>query len=103
MSWVRFPSSPPPSAARSSPSRGASFGTVLRCSPPPSTVDERVDVTAGSVVDSGRQPAALLAPYVGFTFLAWYLNGLGAVLPPLRDDVGDWAGIYTLLPGAVLF
>jgi hypothetical protein len=28
---------------------------------------------------------------------------LGAVLPPLRDEVGDWAGIYTLLPGAVLF
>ena len=46
---------------------------------------------------------ALLAPFVGFTFLAWYLNGLGAVLPPLRDEVGDWAGIYTLLPGAVLF
>jgi hypothetical protein len=54
-------------------------------------------------VDARRRSGALLAPYVGFTFLAWYLNGLGAVLPPLRDDVGDWAGIYTLLPGAVLF
>ena len=46
---------------------------------------------------------ALFASYVGFTFLAWYLNGMGAVLPPLRDDVGDWAGVYALLPGAVLF
>jgi len=46
---------------------------------------------------------ALFASYVGFTFLAWYLNGLGAVLPPLRDDVGDWAAVYPLLPGAVLF
>jgi hypothetical protein len=51
----------------------------------------------------GRRSGALLAPYVGFTFLAWFLNGLGAVLPPLREEVGDWAGIYTLLPGAVLF
>ena len=45
----------------------------------------------------------MFASYVGFTFLAWYLNGLGAVLPPLRDDVGDWAAVYPLLPGAVLF
>jgi hypothetical protein len=51
---------------------------------------------------SGRY-GALFASYVGFTFLAWYLNGLGAVLPPLRDEVGDWAGVYALLPGAVLF
>jgi hypothetical protein len=46
---------------------------------------------------------ALFASYVGFTFLAWYLNALGAVLPPLRDDVGRWAGVYPLFPGAVLF
>ena len=46
---------------------------------------------------------ALFASYVGFTFLAWYLNGIGAVLPPLRDDVGDWAALYPLLPGGVLF
>lgn len=45
----------------------------------------------------------MFASYVGFTFLAWYLNALGAVLPPLRDDVGAWAGVYPLLPGAVLF
>jgi hypothetical protein len=45
----------------------------------------------------------LLASYVGFTVLAWYLNALGAVLPPLRDDVGQWAGAYPLFPGAVLF
>src|SRR5215207_2616295 len=60
-------------------------------------------MTAGPVVDDVVAADALFASYVGFTFLAWYLNGLGAVLPPLRDDVGDWAGIYTLLPGAVLF
>jgi hypothetical protein len=60
-------------------------------------------VTAAPVVDDVGATDALFASYIGFTFLAWYLNGLGAVLPPLRDDVGDWAGIYTLLPGAVLF
>jgi hypothetical protein len=60
-------------------------------------------VTAAPALDATPRPDALLASYVGFTFLAWYLNGLGAVLPPLRDEVGDWAGIYTLLPGAVLF
>jgi hypothetical protein len=60
-------------------------------------------VTAAPALDATPRSDALLASYVGFTFLAWYLNGLGAVLPPLRDEVGDWAGIYTLLPGAVLF
>lgn len=45
----------------------------------------------------------LLASYIGFTFLAWYLNALGAVLPSLREEVGDWAGLYAMLPGAVLF
>ena len=61
-------------------------------------------VDRGTNPDRGpRQSDALLASYVGFTFLAWYLNGLGAVLPPLHDEVGDWAGVYALLPGAVLF
>jgi hypothetical protein len=48
---------------------------------------------------SGR----LFASYAGFTILAWYLSAMGAVLPPLRDEAGNWAGVYALLPGAVLF
>jgi hypothetical protein len=59
-------------------------------------------MTSEPAVDVPRRATALAAPYVGFTFLAWYLNGLGAVLPSLREDLGDWAGIYTLLPGGVL-
>jgi hypothetical protein len=46
---------------------------------------------------------SLFASYAGFTILAWYLNAMGAVLPPLRDEVGEWAGAYALLPGAALF
>ena len=58
---------------------------------------------AASTLEASRRSDALFGSYVGFTFLAWYLNGLGAVLPSLREEVGEWAGIYTLLPGAVLF
>ena len=60
-------------------------------------------MTSESALDVKRRSDALLSSYLGFTFLAWYLNGLGAVLPALRDELGEWAGIYTLLPGAVLF
>ena len=54
-------------------------------------------------IDDVRQSDALFASYVGFSFLAWYLNGLGAVLPSLREEIGQGAGLYALLPGAALF
>lgn len=34
--------------------------------------------------------------------IAWFLTGLGAVLPALEDDIGRRASAYPLLPGAVL-
>ena len=48
-----------------------------------------------------RHDAAIVAVCtLGYAALGWVLNGLGAVLPSLRDDVGDVAGIYPLVPGA---
>lgn len=44
----------------------------------------------------------MAACYVATASLGWFLNGLGAVLPPLRNELGDYAGTYALLPGAVL-
>lgn len=49
-----------------------------------------------------KPTGTVLACYVGFAALGWVLNGLGAVLPPLRDDIGEWAGIYSLLPGVAM-
>jgi MFS family permease len=47
-----------------------------------------------------RYDAAIVAVCtLGYAALGWVLNGLGAVLPSLRDDVGDIAGIYPLVPG----
>ena len=40
-----------------------------------------------------KPTGTVLACYVGFAALGWVLNGLGAVLPPLRDDIDEWAGI----------
>ena len=52
---------------------------------------------------AGRATGLILACFVGNSTLGWYLNGLGAVLPPLRDAVGEGAGVYALFPGAALF
>ena len=60
-------------------------------------------MTVAPARPASERSGALFASFVGFTFLAWYLNGFGAVLPPLRDELGGWAGLYALLPGAVLF
>ena len=49
-----------------------------------------------------KPTGTVLACYVGFASLGWVLNGLGAVLPPLRDDIGERAGIYPLLPGVAM-
>lgn len=47
-----------------------------------------------------RHDAAIVAVgTLGYAALGWVLNGLGAVLPSLRDEVGDVAGIYPLVPG----
>jgi hypothetical protein len=50
-----------------------------------------------------RARGVVLACFIGNAALGWFLNGIGAVLPPLRDEVGEWAGVYAVLPGAVLF
>lgn len=44
----------------------------------------------------------MLATYAANGVIAWFLNGLGAVLPDLEDDIGRRASAYPLLPGAVL-
>ena len=44
----------------------------------------------------------VLACYVAFAALGWFLNGFGAILPDLEDDIGQRASLYPLLPGAVL-
>lgn len=44
----------------------------------------------------------VLACYVAFAALGWFLNGFGAILPDLEDDIGERASIYPLLPGVVL-
>ena len=44
----------------------------------------------------------VLACYVAFAALGWFLNGFGSILPELEDDIGERASIYPLLPGAVL-
>lgn len=44
----------------------------------------------------------MVAAYVANCVTAWFLNGLGAVLPDLEGDIGRRASAYPLLPGAVL-
>ena len=40
--------------------------------------------------------------YVAYAAVGWFLSGLGAALPELRDEIGGIAGLYPLLPGAVI-
>ena len=49
-----------------------------------------------------RPTQLVLACYVAFAALGWFLNGFGAILPELEEDVGGWANVYPLLPGAVM-
>jgi MFS family permease len=44
----------------------------------------------------------VVACYLANVATAWFLNGLGAVLPDLEDHIGRRASAYPLLPGAVL-
>ncbi|MGI9052287.1 MAG: MFS transporter [Ilumatobacteraceae bacterium] len=57
---------------------------------------------AAGLMPSRRANGVVLACFLGNASLGWFLNGLGAILPPLRDAVGEGAGTYALLPGAVL-
>ena len=49
-----------------------------------------------------RPTQLVLACYVAFAALGWFLNGFGAILPELEEDVGGWANVYPLLPGVVM-
>ena len=44
----------------------------------------------------------VIACYVAYAAVGWFLSGLGSVLPDLEDDIGERASLYPLLPGAVL-
>jgi hypothetical protein len=44
----------------------------------------------------------VIAAYVAYASIGWFLSGLGSVLPDLEDDIGERASIYPLMPGAVL-
>jgi len=53
----------------------------------------------------GRPPkptAAVVAGYVAYAAVGWYLSGLGSALPDLEQDIGERASAYPLLPGAAL-
>ena len=54
---------------------------------------------------AGRPPKpspTVIAGYVAYMALGWYLSGIGSVLPELEGDVGDLSAVYPLLPGGVL-
>lgn len=44
----------------------------------------------------------MVACYVAYAAVGWFLNGIGSALPDLEEDIGERASIYPLLPGAVL-
>ena len=44
----------------------------------------------------------VVACYVAFAALGWFLNGFGSILPELEDEIGQRASVYPLLPGAAL-
>lgn len=43
-----------------------------------------------------------IACMVAYAMLGWLFSGLGAILPELREELGDQASIYPLMPGAAL-
>lgn len=50
-----------------------------------------------------RQPSrAVVACYVAYAAVGWFLSGLGAALPDLEEQLGRGASAYPLLPGVVL-
>jgi predicted MFS family arabinose efflux permease len=57
------------------------------------------------VLQAGRSPKPtplVIAGYVAYAAVGWFLSGLGSVLPELDEQIGGWSAIYPLLPGAVL-
>ena len=60
------------------------------------------DEVLTTAVRPPRPTQLVLACYVAFAALGWFLNGFGSILPELEDDIGERASIYPLLPGAVL-
>lgn len=62
-------------------------------------------VAFAAVPSTGRPPkpsSMVVACYVAYAAVGWFLNGLGSVLPDLEEDIGERAGLYPLLPGAAL-
>lgn len=56
---------------------------------------------AGTI--SGSRPGRVVVVCtVAYGALGWMLNGLGSILPPLRDQVGGVAGLYPLVPGVAM-
>ncbi len=52
--------------------------------------------------DAGPGERSLTAAYVAYASVGWFLSGIGAALPDLRQALGGWASAYPVLPGAVI-
>lgn len=50
----------------------------------------------------GRPGRIVVACYVAYAAVGWFLSGLGAALPDLEEQLGERASVYPLLPGIVL-
>lgn len=64
-----------------------------------------VGVSFAAVPSPGRPPkpsSTVIACYVAYAAVGWFLNGIGSALPDLEEDIGERASVYPLLPGAVL-
>lgn len=62
-------------------------------------------VSFAAVPSAGRPPKpspTVVACYVAYAAVGWFLNGIGSALPDLEEDIGERASVYPLLPGAVL-
>ncbi|MFZ8949203.1 MAG: MFS transporter [Ilumatobacteraceae bacterium] len=54
---------------------------------------------------AGRPPKPsplVIAGYVAYMAVGWYLSGIGSVLPELEDEIGGVSAAYPLLPGTIL-
>jgi hypothetical protein len=49
-----------------------------------------------------KPSAAVVAGYVAYASVGWYLSGVGSALPDLEEDLGSAASAYPLFPGAAL-
>jgi len=59
------------------------------------------------VRNTGSRPAnasLIVAAFVALATVVWFNNGIGAILPELEDEIGEWvSAVYPLAPGAVMF